>query len=342
MNILITGGCGFIGSHLAEYNLNLGHNVLVVDDLSTGSLANIANFESHSNFQFVQADMIQWESLESAVKWADCVYHLAAVVGVQRVLDNPLGVIQTNINACDHLFNAIVSAGTKPRVILASSSMVYGSSSKRTQSEIDPLIIKSTLQGHWIYAITKIVDESLGFAYSKEHHIPTTILRLFNVIGPRQSGRYGMVVPRFIQQACSNQPVTVYGDGTQTRSFCDVRDIITTMCMIAENERCIGEIINIGNTNEISMKNLAKLIIKLTHSQSKIEYVPYIKAYGHEFTDIHNRKPDLTKLHELTKHKNEYSLDQTINELIDVSKKQLIKTDFIGASQAKRPRHTGQ
>lgn len=316
MNILITGGCGFIGSHIVEHHLTKGDKVCVVDDLSTGSIQNINQFQNNPLFNFVNADILTWSGLKKAVQWAERIYHLAAVIGVYRVLAEPLNVFSTNILGCERLLNVIYKSKARPRVILASSSSVYGHSSNTLLNENDDLIIKSVRHPLSGYAISKITNEGLGLAYYRAANIPITLVRLFNVIGPRQSSRYGMVVPRFIQQAYKNKPLTVYGDGTQTRSFCDVRDVITSLELIAAEERSYGEIINVGNDAEITIDNLALLICNRVNSDSQIEYIPYMDAYGTDLIDIKQRRPDLSKLTELTKHKNKWSLEESIDHLI--------------------------
>src|SRR3990167_5415548 len=241
-NIMITGGCGFIGSHLAELYISLGHNVLVVDDLSSGSLDNVKAISLHPNFLFIEADLGSWNNWLDYIKWSDVIIHLAAIVGIYKVLENPTLVIDANITCCQRLFENIVKSGNKPRVLLASSSMVYGNSVNQQQSETDPLIIQSTSEGHWIYALTKVINEATAFAFNAQYKIPMTIMRIFNVIGPRQSSRYGMVVPRFIKQACTGEEITVYGSGEQTRSFCDVRDIVMQISQLASINNSIGAI----------------------------------------------------------------------------------------------------
>lgn len=320
MNILITGGCGFIGSHLAENSLKNGHNVLVVDNLSTGSIANVQNCQNNPNFKLEKEDVLSWSGLGDAIKWADCVYHLAAMVGVQLVLDEPIKTMNTNISICDRLFKTMLEVNHKPRVFIASSSMVYGESKLSHLTETDLLHVKATEQGHWIYAISKLVDEALAAAYFSKHKIPVTTLRIFNTIGPRQSGRYGMVVPRFVQEACSGNDITVYGDGEQSRSFCDVRDLISIINLLVDNTSSIGEVINVGNDHEISINKLAELIKLHSKSMSKITHTTYQEAYGHEFNDILHRHPNLQRLYNMTGFKHAWTLEMTIDDLIQLNR----------------------
>lgn len=315
-NIIITGGCGFIGSHLAELYINSGHNVLVVDNLSAGSLDNVKSISSNPRFSFIEADIRSWSNCIDSIKWCDVIIHLAAIVGVYKVLENPTLVIDSNINSCQTLFENIVKAGNKPRVLIASSSMVYGASVNKQQNETDPLIIQSTIEGHWIYALTKVINEATAFAFNAQHQIPVTIMRIFNVIGPRQTGRYGMVVPRFIKQACAGQDLTVYGSGTQTRSFCDVRDIIMQMAQLADNSNAVGIIVNIGNDQEISINDLALYIKQLANSNSTIQKISYRDAYGKNFTDIMNRRPNLNKIQNLLSVKYNWTLEASLLDMI--------------------------
>jgi UDP-glucose 4-epimerase len=316
MNIFITGGCGFIGSHIAEYHLKKGDNVHVVDDLSAGQLKNIAPFQNNPAFIFDQADILTWPHLAKTVQWADRIYHMAAIIGIFRVLAEPVNVLTTNIIGCNRLLDAVVASGSQPQVILASSSSVYGQCEKLLLNEKDKLVIESAAHPLWGYAITKIADEALGLAYHRTANIPITIPRFFNVIGPRQTGRYGMVVPRFVQQACSGEPMTVFGDGTQTRSFCDVRDAVLALDMSVDKTEKNMTVLNIGCDYEITINELAELVRKRANSQLEIKYVSYKEAYGEEFLDIKQRRPDLKKLFDLTGFKHQWSLEQTIDDLI--------------------------
>ncbi len=315
MHVLITGGAGFIGSHLVEYHLAKGDKVQVVDDLSTGSRENIAPFLGKPEFHFVQADILTWPELEKAAAWADRIYHMAAVVGVYRVLADPIKVLATNIAGTERLLRAISKGGWEPHVIIASSSEVYGHSAARELREDAELIIQSGARSRWNYAVSKLADEALGISYARKDGVPITIVRFCNTIGPRQTGRYGMVVPRFINQAIQNKPLTVYGDGTQTRSFCDARDTVVALDLLASNDASAGEIVNVGNNREISIRDLAKMVIQRTGSPSTIQYIPYLDAYGEEFEDITHRRPALDKLFRLTNFSHQWNLEQTLDDL---------------------------
>ncbi|PJD94510.1 MAG: hypothetical protein CK426_03625 [Legionella sp.] len=315
MNILVTGGCGFIGSHIAEYHLSRGDKVTVVDNLSTGSLSNIDEFKN-DKLTFIHADILSWGGLEKEVAKADRIYHMAAVLGVFRVIERPIEMLTTNILGCHNILNAMVSSKSKARLIVASSSSAYGRSKQQVLAEQDDLIICPYAPPLWGYAVSKIADEAFCMAYHQQYDLPVTIVRIFNTVGPRQTGLYGMVIPRFVQQACSNTPITVYGEGTQIRSFCDVRDTVVMLDLIAEKNISIGEPINVGKDSELSINSLAELVKQKADSQSPITYLSYEKAYGVAFTDILHRKPDLTKLRALTDFKHQWSLDSTIEDLI--------------------------
>lgn len=321
MRVLVTGGCGFIGSHIVEYHLARGDKVHVVDDITTGSLRNIIPFETNPNFYFDKADIITWHDLTSSVATADRIYHMAAVVGIYRVLAEPIKVISTNIAGTERVLRAVHATGCKQRVIIASSSEVYGQSTKPELTETDRLIVESAAQPRWSYAISKLTDEALGVAYNHAAKMAITMVRFFNTIGPRQTGRYGMVVPNFVQQACSGEPITVFGDGTQTRCFVDVRDVVVSLDMLANNTRSVGEIVNVGNNYEISINDLATLVKQHAKSSSDIIHIPYEEAYKQEFVDIMRRKPNLDKFHALTNFKHKWTLEGTIDFLIDHCKK---------------------
>lgn len=316
MHVLVTGGAGFIGSHLVEYHLNKGDQVHAVDDLSTGSLDNLTPFANSPAFRFDKADIITWNGLEKSVAWADRIYHMAAVVGIYKVLAEPIKVVATNIAGCERVLRAVAASGWQPRVLIASSSEVYGHSEKPKFKETDSLIMESGIDGRWNYAISKLADEALGLAYARKLHLPITSIRFFNTTGLRQTGRYGMVVPRFVEQACHNEPITVYGDGNQTRSFSDIRDVVRSLDLLGENKDSIGEIVNVGGDREISIKELAEIVRTRAKSKSKIQFLSYEEAYGEKFIDILRRRPDLTRFLELTHYTPKWSLEQTIDDLI--------------------------
>lgn len=320
MRVLITGGCGFIGSNLAEYYLKHQDEVWIVDDLSTGSLKNVEVFSKNPKLHIDQSPIVTWSNLDKAVNWADCIIHMAAIVGTYRVLASPVKTISDNIISCERLLSAIASSGRHPRVLIASSSEVYGDSKQPLLKEDDNLIIEPIIHPRWFYALSKLSDEALAHAYNRNNNMQATILRLFNVIGPRQTGRYGFSVPRFIQQALSNQPITVFGDGSQTRCFCDVRDAVTAIDKLIHCDESKGQVVNVGNNYEISILDLAKLIQQRTGSHSEIKYIPYAEAYSKDFLDIHRREPDLSKLIKLTGFKPQWKLEQTLDELIKIAR----------------------
>ncbi|MCM0613816.1 NAD-dependent epimerase/dehydratase family protein [Marinobacter sediminum] len=324
MHILITGGAGFIGSNIAEYHLKQGDKVHVVDNLSTGSLANVAAFSKNPEFRFDQADIVTWDGLDTAVAWADRIYHMAAVVGVYRVLSEPVGTMATNIAGTERLLRSVNRDSWAPQVILASSSEVYGPHTEPTLSEDDSLIIQSGAPLRWNYAISKLADEGFGLAYAREHDIPVIIARFFNTVGPRQTGRYGMVVPRFVQKAVANEPITVFGDGEQSRSFCDVRDTVVALDRLASMpDLPNGEIVNVGSDREISINELARLVIECAGSRSTIDHIPYREAYGAEFEDIRHRRPSLDKLHRFTGFEHAWNLEKTLMDLINRAREQI-------------------
>jgi len=323
LHILVTGGAGFIGSNIVEYHLQRGDKVHVVDNLSTGSEANVAAFRANPNFRFNQADIVTWGGLDTAVAWADRIYHMAAVVGVYRVLSEPVGTMATNIAGTERLLRSVNRDSWSPKVILASSSEVYGPHNEAQLSEDDSLIIQSGAPLRWNYAISKLADEGFGLAYAREHNIPVIIARFFNTVGPRQTGRYGMVVPRFVQKAVANEPITVFGDGEQSRSFCDVRDTVVALDRLASMpDLPTGEIVNVGSDREISINELARLVIECAGSTSTIEHIPYREAYGAEFEDIRHRRPSLAKLRRLTGFEHAWTLEKTLNDLIDRARTQ--------------------
>lgn len=294
MKALITGGAGFIGSHLSEYLLRAGATVTVVDDLSTGRLDNLQAVEARPGFRFIQDTVMNRELMNDLVPRHDVVYHLAAAVGVQRILQNPLQSLYTNIHATEIVLEAAVRRRT--RVLLASTSEVYGKNDKAALSEDDDSIIGSTQITRWLYANSKATDEFLALAYHREHNLPVVIVRFFNTVGPRQTGRYGMVVPRFVRQAIAGEPLTIHGDGEQTRCFTDVRDSVRAVYELSRLAEASGEVFNIGNPREISIRGLAELVVKLTGSRSELRLVPYSDVYPEGFEDMRRRVPDPTKL----------------------------------------------
>src|SRR5438552_65211 len=271
MRALITGGAGFIGSHLTERLLSLGHSVVAIDNLSTGQRSNVAHLEARPDFRLVVDTVLNAARIRELVVEADVVFHLAAAVGVRWIIENPLLSIQTNIRATEVVLEAASERGI--RVLLASTSEVYGKNDKRPLSEEDDSVLGATTVTRWLYANTKATDEFLALAYHRERGLPVDVLRFFNTVGPRQTGRYGMVVPRFVSQALGGEPLTIYGDGQQTRCFTDVRDTVEAVVQLSEADAAIGEVFNIGNAREISIEELARKIVAMTGSASRLRYL---------------------------------------------------------------------
>ncbi|MGE5269816.1 MAG: NAD-dependent epimerase/dehydratase family protein [Thiohalocapsa sp.] len=316
MHIFITGGAGFIGSHLLDRLLGEGHSVHMVDDLSTGRAANIAHHLDNPAFSFDEADIVTWEGMWPAVRAADCVYHLAAVVGVRRVLRDPIRVMATNIAGTERVLRAAAASPRRPRVLLASTSEVYGFNGRPIQSEADPMTYRAGNWTRWSYAVTKLAGEHFANAYARETGLEITAMRFFNMIGPRQRGEYGMVLPNFVRQAVRGLPLNIYGDGEQTRSFCDVRDGVRMMSELAEVATAPGEVVNLGNDQEISINDLAKLVRRRADSSSPVVHATYAEGYGEHFDDIAQRRPDLTQLKSLIDFHPHWTLTDTIDELI--------------------------
>jgi UDP-glucose 4-epimerase len=316
MHVLITGGAGFIGSHLVEHHLTKGDQVYVVDNLSTGSLSNLEPFRGNPAFRFAEADILHWNGLDKAVAWADRIYHLAAVVGVKKVLEDPVAVMATNMTGTEKVLRAIHSGGWNPQVIIASTSEVYGFNSNGSFAETDNIVLPSAGRLRWTYAVTKLADEFLAFSYARKYGLNIVVVRLFNTIGPNQIGHYGMVVPSFVKQAVRNEPLTIYGEGEQTRSFCDVRDTVVALDRLAGCPEAWGEVVNVGNDQEISIRGLAELIVQRANSCSPLQYISYKDAYGEEFEDVTHRRPVLNKLHALTCFIPAWTLEETLDDLI--------------------------
>ncbi len=314
MQVLVTGGAGFIGSHLVDLHLSCGDKVQVIDDLSTGNLANLGRHRADPALRFDQADLTTWTGLGRAVAAADRIYNMAAVVGMFRVLEQPVEVIRVNTVGCERLLEAVAAAGHRPQVVLASSSSVYGPARNEDMQE-DAVIVYSPGTPLLGYALSKLSNEVQGRAYAGKYRIPVVVARLFNTVGLRQSGRYGFVLPRLVQQARSGQPLTVFGDGLQTRSFCDVRDTVAILDLLARTPQAHGQVVNVGNAQEISILSLAERVLAHTGSDVPIRFVPYAEAYGQTFEQIPQRRPNLDQLFSLTGYRHRWSLDETIEEL---------------------------
>ena len=315
---LVTGGAGFIGSHLAEALLARGYKVHVIDDLSTGSFDNIAHLEKDDSFDYTIDTVLDAQVVRDLVKDCDIVFHLAAAVGVSYVMENQLRTIQVNIKGTETVLEA--ANRWKRKVILFSTSEIYGKSSAAPFKEDDDSILGPTTLTRWSYAVTKAIDEIMALAYWREKKLPIVILRCFNTCGPRQTGQYGMVLPRFVKQALLGNPITVYGDGTQTRCFASVQDVVDGVIRIAECERAVGEIFNIGSDMEVTIRELAEKVRELTGSSSEIEFIPYEKAYGKGFEDMMRRVPDLSKIHSFIGYEPKATLDEIVMSVIQYMK----------------------
>ena len=321
MKVLITGGAGFIGSHLAETMLDAGHGVTVVDDLSTGTLANIRALQGREGFRFVRESVRAPATMAVLVDRCDAVVHLAAAVGVQLIADRPVHTIETNIHGSEVVLN--LANKFRRKVLIASTSEVYGKSTRVPFAEDDDSLLGSTRFTRWCYACSKMVDEFLALAYHEQFGLETVIARLFNTIGPRQTGAYGMVVPRFVQAALRDEPLTVYGTGEQTRCFSNVTDVVAAMVALLDCAAAVGEVINVGSDQPISINELARKIIDITGSSSEIRHITYEQAYGRPFDDMLIRSPDLGKIRRLIGYEPRYSLDQTLRQIADHERAEL-------------------
>ena len=315
MHYLITGGAGFIGSHLAESLLERGDSVTVLDDLSTGSIRNIEHLKGHPDFHYEIDSVENKPLLAELVDGADQVFHLAAAVGVRLVVESPVRTIETNVRCTE----IVLAAACKKRkkVLIASTSEVYGKSRDIPFREDGDLVIGATTRGRWSYACSKALDEFLAIAYWRERHCPTVIARFFNTVGPRQTGRYGMVVPRFVSQALRNDPITVYGDGQQSRCFGHVKDTVNAAIALMDSDATVGEVYNIGNDEEITILALAERIRGLSGSESPIEFVPYREAFGENFEDMPRRVPSLEKIRRTVGYDPRYGLDDVLEAVIE-------------------------
>lgn len=314
MNVLITGGAGFIGSHLAERLVDRGDHVTIIDDLSTGSVHNIQHLKGAQNFDYFLDSVTNQHLMAELIDAADIVYHLAAAVGVRLIVESPTRTMETNIRGTEVVLE--LAAKKKKRVLITSTSEVYGKRNQVPFRENDDLVLGPPDKGRWSYACSKAIDEFLAVAYWKEKKVPSIIARLFNVVGPRQTGRYGMVIPSLIKQALGGREMTVHGDGTQTRCFTYIFDAVSALIALAEHPQTNGEVYNIGSTEEVSILALAQRIRELTGSQSKIIFVPYNRAYEEGFEDMMRRVPDLTKISRLIGYAPTTSLDDILLKTI--------------------------
>ena len=320
MRTLITGGAGFIGSHLAEALLDAGHEVFVLDNLSTGSISNIEQFKGNPRFDYLIETITNEPVLAEHVDRCDVVFHLAAAVGVRLIIESPVQTIETNVNGTEIILKHAAKKGKL--VLLASTSEVYGKNTAIPFREDADLVLGSTKQHRWAYACSKALDEFLALAYWKERQLPVIVVRLFNTVGPRQSGRYGMVIPNFVRQALAGEPITVFGPGTQSRSFGYVGDVVRGMIALSTEPKAVGHVFNLGNNQEITIQELADLIKTMTASPSKIITIPYEKAYESGFEDMPRRVPDLTKAKELINFEPRTQLRDTLSLIIESQRRE--------------------
>ena len=315
MKVLITGGAGFIGSHLADLLLEGGHQVVLLDDLSTGQLANIEHLTGRPDVEFVLGSILNADLVDSVVSRVDVVYHLAAAVGVELIVEKPLQSLMTNIRGSEIVFEKAHKHGA--RMLVTSTSEIYGKNTSDKLSEEDDRILGSPLKSRWSYSEAKAIDEILAYTYWREKGLETVIVRLFNTVGPRQTGSYGMVIPRFVSQALRNEPITVYGTGDQTRCFCFVGDVVKGIVDLCDHPQAYGRVFNLGGSEEVSMKELAERIIAASGSSSRIDFIPYDVAYEEGFEDMQRRVPDTTRANELVGFQPTVGLEEIIRLVID-------------------------
>ncbi|PYY12462.1 MAG: nucleoside-diphosphate sugar epimerase [Acidobacteria bacterium] len=322
MKILITGGAGFIGSHLAERHLERGDEICVIDDLSTGSIQNIQHLKGHPNFNYYIDDVTHYRLMAELIDQCDIVYHLAAAVGVRLIVESPVRTIETNLRCTEVVLN--LAAKKRKRVLITSTSEVYGKREHVPFKETDDLLMGPPDKGRWSYACSKAIDEFLALAYWREKEVPAVVLRLFNTVGPRQTGRYGMVIPNFVRQALSGQSITVYGNGSQRRCFAHVSDVVGAMIQIVQHPSAVGNVYNLGSNQEVTILELAERVKQLTASDSPIVLVSYDKAYEEGFEDMMRRVPDLSKVQELIGYSPRRDLDTMLQSVIDYERSHFV------------------
>jgi UDP-glucose 4-epimerase len=313
MRILITGGAGFIGSHLADALIARGDHVVALDNFSTGSTSNIKHITK--NFEIIDGDIRNTELINETTKDVDLVLHMAAALGVNTILESPLESISTNIAGSEVVLKA--AANHKKRILIASTSEIYGKNPKQPLNESDDRVVGSPQKIRWSYSDAKAIEEAIAFSLNQEKDLKVTTARLFNTVGPRQSAQYGMVVPRFVRSALKNEPINIYGDGTQSRVFCHVHDAVEALLALVGTDKTINEVYNVGGTGEITIKQLAETVIKQINSNSTLEYIPYEKAYAPGFEDMQRRVPDISKIKETIAWQPQRDLTQIISDVAD-------------------------
>lgn len=321
MRVLITGGAGFIGSHLSDAYLGRGDEVFIVDDLSTGSFSNIQHLKDHSRFHYKIDSVHNRPVTAELVDQCDVIFHLAAAVGVKLIVESPVRTIETNVHGTEVVLS--LASKKKKKVLVASTSEVYGLSTEIPFREDGNLVMGATTKGRWSYACSKAIDEFLALAYWREKKLPTVIARLFNTVGPRQTGQYGMVIPTFVKQALSGRPITVYGSGEQSRCFCYVGDVVGALMKLMDDESAVGEVFNVGSNQEITILDLARKVKELTNSKSEITFVPYDEAYEEGFEDMPRRIPDISKVNGRVGFQPEKSLDGILDSVIEFHSEQM-------------------
>ncbi len=320
MKILITGGAGFVGSHLADKFIGQGHEITVIDDLSTGRYSNVEHLEGNPNFRLIIDTVLNAELMEELIRDTDRVFHMASAVGVRLIMEQPVKTIETIFHGTDVVLK--YCSRYRKRVLIPSTSEVYGKGASIPFREEDDLLTGATDKHRWAYACAKTLDEFLALAHFKETRLAVVVVRLFNTVGPRQTGQYGMVVPRFVHSAIQNEPITVFGDGTQQRCFGHVLDVVEGLSKLLESPQCFGQVINLGNDEEVSILGLAERAIELTGSKSEIRYIPYEEAYGDGFEDMQRRVPGLEKAKKLIGYQPTRSLENIINDVASEFKKE--------------------
>jgi UDP-glucose 4-epimerase len=323
VRVLITGGAGFIGSHLADHLLALGDEIWAVDDLSTGSIENIEHLKSNPRYHYQVENIMNAAAIAELVDRCDIIFHFAAAVGVRLIVESPVRTIETNIRGTEIILQ--LAAKKRKLVFIASTSEVYGKASKVPFCEDDDLVIGATVRGRWSYACSKAIDEFLALAYWKEKRQPVIVVRFFNTVGPRQTGRYGMVLPNFVRQALANEPITVFGDGNQSRCFGYVGDVVEALGKLMRTEAAVGQVFNIGSSEEVSINQLAERVRKITGSKSEIVHVPYEKAYEEGFEDMPRRVPSLEKIGKLIGYRPKTSLDEIIQRVAEFERARLVR-----------------